>query len=37
MWQTRFACRPTKWAMESAILQHEYYERWQTLKKNFKG
>jgi len=37
MWETRFACRPTKWAMESAILQHEYYECWQTLRKNFKG
>ncbi|MES2392022.1 MAG: homogentisate 1,2-dioxygenase [Acidobacteriota bacterium] len=36
MWETRFACRPTKFAMDSAILQHEYYECWQSLRKNFK-
>jgi homogentisate 1,2-dioxygenase len=36
MWETRFACRPTKFAMDAAILQHEYYECWQSLRKNFK-
>lgn len=35
MFETRFACRPTKFAMETAMLQHEYFECWQTLKKNF--
>ena len=35
MWETRFACRPTKFAMEAASLQHEYYECWQNLKKKF--
>jgi homogentisate 1,2-dioxygenase len=29
-------CRPTKFAMETAARQHEYYTCWQTLKKNFK-
>ena len=36
MFETRFVCRPTKFAMDTAQLQHEYYECWQTLKKNFK-
>jgi homogentisate 1,2-dioxygenase len=36
MFETRFVCRPTKFAMETAQLQHEYYECWQGLKKNFK-
>jgi homogentisate 1,2-dioxygenase len=35
MFETRFVCRPTKYALESAVLQHEYYECWQPLKKNF--
>ena len=34
MFETRFACRPTKFAMDTAQLQHEYYECWQTLKKS---
>jgi homogentisate 1,2-dioxygenase len=36
MFETRFVCRPTKFAMETAARQHEYYTCWQTLKKNFK-
>jgi len=28
--------RPTSFAMESRILQHEYFECWQSLKKRFK-
>ena len=36
MFETRFACRPTKFAMDTASLQHEYYTCWQTLKKNFR-
>jgi homogentisate 1,2-dioxygenase len=29
--------RPTKFALETKILQHEYYECWQGLKKHFKA
>ncbi len=36
MFETRFVCRPTKYALETAQLQHEYYTCWQDLKKNFK-
>ena len=35
MFETRFACRATKYAVETAELQHEYYECWQDLKKHF--
>jgi len=35
MFETRFVCRPTKYALETAELQHEYYECWQPLKKHF--
>jgi len=27
--------RPTRFAMETRILQHEYFECWQGLKKHF--
>ncbi len=37
MFETRFICRPTKFAMDTAELQHDYFECWQGLKKNFKG
>ncbi|HEY3928304.1 MAG TPA: homogentisate 1,2-dioxygenase [Candidatus Koribacter sp.] len=36
MFETRFVCRPTKYAMDTAQLQHEYYTCWQGLKNNFK-
>ena len=36
MFETRFVCRPTKFAMDTAALQHEYYTCWQTLKRNFR-
>ena len=36
MFETRFVCRPTKYALETAQLQHEYYTCWQDLKKNFR-
>ena len=36
MFETRFVCRPTKYALEAAQLQHEYYTCWQDLKKHFK-
>ncbi|MEQ1946982.1 MAG: homogentisate 1,2-dioxygenase [Bryobacteraceae bacterium] len=35
MFETQLAIRPTKFAMETKILQHEYFECWQGLKKHF--
>jgi homogentisate 1,2-dioxygenase len=37
MFETRYILRPTKYAMETASLQHDYFECWQGLKKNFKS
>jgi homogentisate 1,2-dioxygenase len=37
MLETRLPVRPTRFALEEKILQHEYYECWQSLKKNFPG
>jgi homogentisate 1,2-dioxygenase len=37
MFETRLAVRPTRNALESKILQHEYYECWQDLKRNYVG
>jgi homogentisate 1,2-dioxygenase len=37
MFETRYILRPTKFAMETASLQHDYFECWQDLKKNFNG
>jgi homogentisate 1,2-dioxygenase len=36
MFESRYIIRPTRFAMESSQLQHEYFEVWQRLKKNFK-
>ena len=36
MFESRYIIRPTKFAMESSELQHEYFEVWQKLKKNFR-
>jgi homogentisate 1,2-dioxygenase len=36
MFESRYIIRPTKYAMETSELQHEYSEVWQKLKKNFK-
>jgi homogentisate 1,2-dioxygenase len=36
MFESRYIIRPTKFAMETAQLQHEYFEVWQGLKKNFR-
>jgi homogentisate 1,2-dioxygenase len=36
MFETRFVIRPTKFAMETASLQKDYFECWQGLKKHFK-
>ena len=35
MFETRFVWRPTRQALESAELQHEYYRCWQDLTKHF--
>ena len=35
MFETRFVARPTKFAMDTAARQHEYYTCWQSLQKNF--
>jgi homogentisate 1,2-dioxygenase len=35
MFETRLPVQLTRFALESKILQHEYYECWQSLKKNF--
>ena len=35
MFETRFVSRPTRFAMETAARQHEYYTCWQGLKKNY--
>jgi homogentisate 1,2-dioxygenase len=37
MFETRFAMRLTRYAMESSELQQDYFEGWQGLKKHFKG
>ena len=37
MFESRYIIRPTKYAMETSELQHEYFEVWQKLKKNFKS
>lgn len=35
MFETQLVVRPTEFAMNTSILQHEYYECWQGLKKHF--
>lgn len=37
MLETQYVVRPTKFALETKILQHEYYECWQGLKKNYRA
>jgi homogentisate 1,2-dioxygenase len=37
MFETQLVVRPTRFALETRILQHEYYECWQGLKKHFPG
>lgn len=37
MFESRYIIRPTKFAMECAELQNDYFEVWQRLKKNFTG
>jgi homogentisate 1,2-dioxygenase len=35
MFETRFVCKPTKYAMETGELQHDYYQCWQGLQPQF--
>jgi homogentisate 1,2-dioxygenase len=35
MFETQLAVRPTAFAMQGRILQHEYFECWQGLKRRF--
>jgi len=35
MFETQMVVRPTRFALETRILQHEYYECWQGLQKHF--
>lgn len=37
MFETQLVVRPTEFAMKTSILQHEYYECWQGLKKHFQA
>src|SRR5437899_1218459 len=37
MFESRFAMRLTRYAMESAELQHDYFEGWQGLTRHFPG
>ena len=37
MFETQLVVRPTRFALETRILQHEYYECWQPLKKHFRA
>jgi homogentisate 1,2-dioxygenase len=35
MFESRFAMRLTRYAVESSELQHDYFEGWQGLEKHF--
>lgn len=37
MFETRFVCQPTKFALESSQLDEQYFECWQGLHKRFQG
>jgi len=37
MFETQLVIRPTRFALETRILQHEYFECWQGLKKHFRS
>jgi len=37
MFETRFVCRPTRYALETSTLQNEYFECWQGLKNQFRA
>jgi homogentisate 1,2-dioxygenase len=35
LFETQLPIRPTKWALETDLLEREYYKHWQGLKKHF--
>ncbi len=37
MFETRFVCRPTKFALETSQLDHQYFECWQGLNRRFRS
>jgi homogentisate 1,2-dioxygenase len=37
MFETRFVLRPTKFAMETPLLQRDYWRCWQGLEKHFRA
>jgi len=37
MFETRFVCQPTRYALETSQLDHQYFECWQGLKRKFDG
>lgn len=37
MFETSLVIRPTRFAMETSLRQHEYYECWQGLRNHFRG
>ena len=36
MFETRFVIRPTKFALETPLLQRDYWQCWKGLRRNFK-
>jgi homogentisate 1,2-dioxygenase len=37
MFESRYVIRPTRFALQSPLLQHDYRECWQGLAKHFNG
>jgi homogentisate 1,2-dioxygenase len=37
MFETRYLYRPTKFALETSLLQTDYHECWRGLEKHFTG
>jgi homogentisate 1,2-dioxygenase len=37
MFESRYVIRPTRFALQSPLLQHDYLECWQDLAKHFDG
>ena len=37
LFETQLPIRPTKWALETELLERDYYKHWQGLKKHFPG
>ncbi len=35
LFETQLPIRPTKWALETELLERDYYKHWQGLKKRF--